>query len=108
MLNVEFCALQDGSLVGFCIKGHCGFSESGTDIVCAAVSSAVYMVVNTFTDILGVSPKGLYVGNGEMRFIIHKHDESQGRLLFQGLKLHLSSLEEIYPKSIKVNYVEVV
>ncbi|MFR7477837.1 MAG: ribosomal-processing cysteine protease Prp, partial [Acutalibacteraceae bacterium] len=32
-----------GFFTGFTVKGHAGYSEEGSDIVCAAVSSAVYM-----------------------------------------------------------------
>ena len=41
-----------GEIVGFSIDGHAGFGEAGTDIVCAAVSSAAYMTVNTITEVL--------------------------------------------------------
>ncbi len=36
----------DGSIRQFTVSGHSGFAESGEDIVCAAVSSAVWMTIN--------------------------------------------------------------
>ena len=36
----------DGSIRRFTVNGHSGFAESGEDIVCAAVSSTVWMTIN--------------------------------------------------------------
>lgn len=36
----------DGSIQRFMVDGHSGFAESGEDIVCAAVSSTVWMTIN--------------------------------------------------------------
>ena len=38
---------------GFEISGHSGYAEQGSDIICASVSSAAYMAVNTVTEIIG-------------------------------------------------------
>ena len=32
---------HDGRINGFSVSGHSGYAEEGSDIVCAAVSSAV-------------------------------------------------------------------
>ena len=39
-------------LTGFDISGHAMFAESGSDIVCASVSSAAYMAANTVTAVI--------------------------------------------------------
>ena len=52
MVKASFCIRENSA--SFTIKGHSGFSEEGSDIVCAAVSSAAIMSVNTITEILGV------------------------------------------------------
>ncbi len=36
----------DGSIRKFEVSGHSGYGESGEDIVCAAVSSTVWMTIN--------------------------------------------------------------
>ena len=36
----------DGKIVQFTVDGHSGFSEEGKDIVCASVSSTVWMTLN--------------------------------------------------------------
>lgn len=41
----------DEHIAGFIVAGHSGYAPIGEDIVCASVSSAVQMAVNTITEI---------------------------------------------------------
>ena len=45
---IKFISVKntDGSIRQFTVSGHSGFAESGEDIVCAAVSSTVWMTIN--------------------------------------------------------------
>ena len=45
-----FC--REGRPRGFTVSGHAGYAEAGSDIVCAAATSAVQLVCNTITDVL--------------------------------------------------------
>ena len=107
MIQVGFLTPPDGRILGFRMEGHAGWGQEGTDIVCAAVSSAAYLVVNTATDVLGVAPLSLRVQEGELFFRVEPKDEPVCRTLLRGLKLHLGQLEEQYPEHIKVDYVEI-
>ena len=71
------------------MEGHAEYGEAGEDIVCAAVSSAAYLVVNTLTDVRHVPPLSLRVDEGQMFFRIEPKDEPLCRDLLAGLKLHL-------------------
>ena len=42
-----------GRPAGFSVSGHSGYAESGQDIVCAAVSSAVSLTECQLNDVLG-------------------------------------------------------
>lgn len=106
MIKTEFYINAAGEILGFCIKGHSGSGEEGTDIVCAAVSSAAYMVVNTVTDILNADAR-LFLEDGFLQIHIKEKDAGNCRILFSGFKLHMVGLEEQYPENIKVSYVEV-
>ena len=54
MTTVTF--LTEGKrIIGFDAKGHSGYSEEGSDIVCAAVTSAVRLVESTVNDVLGLA-----------------------------------------------------
>ena len=46
MVNFTTVSDTDGKITQFCVKGHSGYAESGSDIVCASISSAVWLTVN--------------------------------------------------------------
>ena len=54
MTTVTFLK-SDDIICGFEISGHSDFAEEGSDIVCAAISSAAYMTANTVTEILHIN-----------------------------------------------------
>ena len=58
----------NGELKGFSLKGHAGGIE-GTDIVCAAVSSAAYMTANTLIEICDL-PADIDVADGKMSLLL--------------------------------------
>ena len=107
MIRADFLSLPDGRLLGFRLCGHAGWGEEGTDIVCAAVSSAAYLVANTATDVLGVTPLSLRVAEDSMLLRLEERDEPACRNLLRGLRLHLCGLEEQYPAHIQVSYLEI-
>lgn len=107
MIRADFLAETGGLLAGFSVLGHAGLAEAGEDVLCAAVSSAVYLTVNTVTDVLHIAPLALRADKGELFFRIEPKDEELCRPLFEGLKLHLQGLEEQYPGHLRVCYLEV-
>lgn len=108
MLKAEFFILNDGKIKGFDISGHSGYAESGKDIVCAAVSSAAYMVANTITEVLNAQADvAVEESAAYMRLLVHDKYLSDCGYILQGFKNHLLMLEEMYSKNIKVFYKEV-
>jgi uncharacterized protein YsxB (DUF464 family) len=107
MICVRFLTAASGDLLGFSIDGHAEYGEHGTDIVCAAVSSAAFMTVNTVTDILHVSAQVLMEEDGSLSLRVTKGDAVQCRKILAGFKLHMIGLEEQYPENISVSYLEV-
>ena len=47
---------SDDVIISFELSGHSGAGEEGTDIVCSAISSAVYMAANTIIEIMKLNP----------------------------------------------------
>ncbi|MFI3326059.1 MAG: ribosomal-processing cysteine protease Prp [Clostridia bacterium] len=108
MIYVDFLSTENGLLTGCRIAGHAEYDEIGSDIVCAAVSSAAYMTINTITDVMGVSLLSLRIDDeGELFFRLELKDEFRCREIITGFKIHLTNLEEQYPDNIQVNYLEV-
>ncbi len=106
MITVGFLVSRLDGTVGFTIQGHSGLGEQGSDVLCAAVSSAAYLTVNTITDVLHVTPLTLRALEGDMFLRIEPKDEPICRDVLTGLKLHFQNLEEQYPEELRVSYVE--
>ena len=43
------------TLLGYDISGHSGAGVAGEDVVCAAISSAAYLVANTITEVCAIA-----------------------------------------------------
>lgn len=107
MIEIKILTLDSGGICGFKIEGHAEYEEYGKDIVCAAVSSAAYMTVNTITDILNVGADIKINENGFMYLEVPLKDVSICKDILKGFKSHLLLLEENYPNNIRISYEEV-
>ncbi len=98
MTKYKFLVKSKG-IYGFVINGHSGYAESGSDIVCAAVSSAAYMVANTITDVLGVKAD-IVEADACFSLKLQEKDIDKCGVLLKGLQLHLDELCTQYPEHI--------
>ena len=99
MITVVF-SKNSGKLSGFEISGHALFSTHGSDIVCAAVSSATIMAANTITEVFGEKAE-VKAEEGYLFLEGVTSEASQG--ILNGLKLHLEQLAQQYPENITVS-----
>ena len=104
MTRVEFFN-QNGRITGFCCQGHSGYGEVGTDVVCAAVSTAVNFAECTLNDVLGANAK-VRVNDEEARVTLTLpascEDEEAVQAVLTGMMLTLSALRDEYPDYIEV------
>ncbi len=105
MITVTFFK-SGNNICGFNISGHSGYSDDGTDIVCAAVSSAVLMAANTITDIQHINAE-VADGDGLVSLKMSPTEAVKSADILNGLLLHLTALSEQYKKYIKVKISEV-
>ena len=56
MTRCEFFT-EDERITGFTVSGHSGYAEAGSDIVCAAVSTAVTMAEAVINEVCGAKAK---------------------------------------------------
>jgi len=54
---------HDGVIAGFSVRGHSGYAEAGSDIVCAGVSAVVQTVILGLEEQLGLNLR-LEAGDG--------------------------------------------
>ncbi len=104
MTKVEFFTQED-RITGFCVSGHSGYGEEGTDIVCAAVSTAVQMAEATLNDVLGVRAK-TRVNADEARVTLTlpaaSEEEDAAQAVLAGMMITLCDLRDEYPDYIEV------
>ena len=104
MTRVEFFE-HEGRITGFCCSGHSGYAEAGSDIVCAAVSTAVKLAECTINDVLGEHAK-CKVNEDEARITLTLpaacDDEDAVQDVLNGFILTMLSLRDDYPDYIEV------
>ena len=97
----------NGRTAGFRISGHAGYEDSGKDIVCAAVSSAMQLTANGITEILHYEPV-LNVEESAVTLQTKRGCDDQGVLaMLDSLRLQLEILAEQYPQFIQIHILEV-
>ena len=84
MTTVTF-HMEGERIVGFTVQGHSGYADEGSDIICAAVTSAVRLTITMKI------PGGLSEAN-----------ETTCQTLLAALMVHFASLHEEYPDHISV------
>ncbi len=105
MINI--CFIRSGkTITGFELSGHSGFAEQGSDIVCAAVSSAAFMTANTVTEILNLNAD-ISVDDGFLRMELTSQDVLKAQDVLRGFELHMTELSQQYQSNIKVDFSEV-
>ena len=92
---------KNGRLCGFELEGHSGAGEAGSDIVCAAVSSAAYLTANTVTDICHCRAQ-VRDGDGHMLVKVEDADTESCQDILKGFRLHMEELEQQYPEHIQI------
>ena len=97
--------MEDDRITGFSVSGHSGYSEAGTDIVCAAISAVVTMAEATINDVCGAKAK-VRVKDEDARVTLMLpascDEEDAVQAVLSGMMLTLLSLREDYPDYIEV------
>ena len=100
MTKAKFLFSED-VVVSFELSGHSGAGEEGTDIVCSAISSAIYMAANTIIEIMKLNPETV-VRDGYLKLSMNIEDARKSKVITDGLYLHLSELQSQYPNNLKL------
>ncbi len=102
MIKIKFYLLEN-KICGFDLVGHALFANSGKDIVCSSVTSAIQLVTNGITEVIGCKTAIVNVLDNRITLDIKPGQVSKEiSFMLDSLKLHLSILEESYPKNIKI------
>ena len=94
------------TITGFDVSGHSGYAEAGSDIVCAAVSSAVELVETIINDSFKASSDvTVEPENARVKLLLLKTCDKCVAVL-EGFARHMKALSEEYPMYIKVLEVQ--
>ena len=90
---------------GFSVSGHSGYAESGSDIVCAAISAVVTMAEATINEVCGAKAK-VRVKDEQARVTLMLpavcDEEDTVQAVLAGMMLTLCSMRDDYPDYIEV------
>ena len=107
MIRVTFHK-KDHELVSFEMTGHAGFSEHGSDIVCAGVSALAITTVNSIEKLADYRPivdvdevEGGYLYVEVVRDVT-KVQAQTTQILLNSLLLGLEGIQEEYPNYLTV------
>ncbi len=104
MTRCEFFT-EDDRITGFSVSGHSGYSEAGSDIVCAAITAVVTMAEATINDVCGAKAK-VRVKDADARVTLTLpascDEEESVQAVLAGMMLTLCSLRDDYPDYIEV------
>ena len=99
--------MEGDRITGFDSRGHSGYAEAGSDIVCAAVTSAVRLVEATINDVLGLAAS-VKVREADASISLRLPGglapaaESTCQALLTGLMVYFAELHDEYPDNIEV------
>lgn len=105
MITVKL--LKKGEIItGFDVSGHSGYAEAGSDIVCAAVSSAVGLAETVINDSVKAEAEvTVEPERARVALLVSKKCDECAAVL-SGFERHMKALAEEYPKYIKVLEVQ--
>ena len=108
MIKATLYLNHDEKYVGFDIKGHAGYAESGKDIICSAVSTLSVTTVNAIETFTDASFDGEMDESGSIHFRITSDLDDKSQLLLSTLALGLTDISNEYGEQyLKVHYKEV-
>ena len=104
MTRCEFFT-ENERITGFSVSGHSGYSEAGSDIVCAAISAVVAMAETTINDVCGAKAK-VRVKDEQARVTLTLpascDEEETVQAVLAGMMVTLMSMRDDYPDYIEV------
>ena len=94
--------VTEGSRIqAFTIEGHSGWADSGEDILCAAITSAVRLTECAVNDVLGLEAQ-VKVNEQDASLTLEGEADQGCQTLLAALMVYFVQLPEEYPQHINV------
>jgi uncharacterized protein len=110
MIRINIARDNDGNIRKFTIKGHAGFAEKGSDIVCSAVSAVAYMAVGALkaiADIGGHTEKKEGYMEISLPMGISFDSKENAKIILETAEIGFKQIEAEYGKYVMVMDEEV-
>ena len=97
---------KSGRIISYKAVGHAEYDEYGSDIVCAALSTALQFPLAGFQDVLEIYPRFEISSEGllsvELADMDLKGKEREVNTLLESMLVIVKQLSKDYPKNIKL------
>ena len=110
MTTISFHS-EGSRITGFHVSGHSGYAEEGSDIVCAAVTSAIRLTECAINDVLGLGAS-VKVKEQDASITLKlpgspgEENETICQTLLASLMVYLQQLHEEFPENLIVYDVD--
>lgn len=103
MTRVAFdVSSKTGGIIGFNAKGHTGYADEGSDIVCAGVSALTQTCVNALRELAGIAPS-VIVGKGHMSVSVGAElSDPVIQTIMKTMMIGIRAIAEQYPANVSV------
>ncbi len=106
MITAEFFIRED-EIIGFKVYGHADYADIGEDVVCAGVSSAVMLTVNTITESFGIAADITAIENEISLTLPSGVKDKNAKLIIEALRTHLGIISQEFDGTISILNLEV-
>ncbi|MBO5008088.1 MAG: ribosomal-processing cysteine protease Prp [Clostridia bacterium] len=110
MTEVKIFRDKGADIVKGELIGHTDYAELGEDIVCASISSVLFMALNGIENVLKVD-FGYETDDGYAMFVLPEdlddNKKKEINILLDSMYLFFKSIEEQYPDNVKITELEV-
>ena len=108
MVSIRIQRNSDGQVIGCHLSGHAGYADSGSDIVCSAVSALAITVVNS---VERFCEEAFHVDsdqkNGDMKFLFDEQPGHDALLIMGVFETGITDISESYSDFVCITFKEV-
>lgn len=97
---------KGNSAIGFDVSGHSGYAESGNDIICAAVSSAVSFAETLINDSFGANAKVEVEPETARVNLVLRNECEHCQTVLKAFERHMREIACEYPDYIEIMEVQ--
>lgn len=109
MIKVSIMRNDGGFIRGFTVKGHAGYAEEGSDIICSAVSALAYTAAGALKKMAGIDGYTERYGymKCEVPADISGSDKEKAEIILETIVLGFKQIEHSYKEFVSVKDKEV-